>query len=55
MQSSQLTTESSTEVPDIQRAVNAVLTFGVLSVFTKAENLLSKSKYCAKSESQTAS
>lgn len=55
MQSSQLTAESSAEVPDIQRAVNAVLTFGVLSMFTKTENLLSKSKYCAKSESQTAS
>lgn len=35
------------------KGLMAVLMSDVLSVFTMAENLLSKSKYCAKSESQS--
>lgn len=42
------------EGADLEQGVNvAVLMSEVLSVFTRAENLLSKSKCCAKTESQT--
>lgn len=42
------------EGADLEQGVNvAVLMSDVLSVFTRAENLLSKSKCCAKTESQT--